>query len=314
MPVLLTVLIDESLCEKFPSIFCSYSCEDKDAGGCAEIIHFILTLYPKEFLQELRHHSSEINHSILLIWNLFMRILRSVGIEILWNIPEKLHHVSNCRGEISLWTHLLEHISQFSAESFSESIWSDILVSPPRCRTDIDDCDCDLTSSQSQLLTTSHLLDERRGFYHLTLFLTSTHSFDTGTISVDQIIPRFIHEAEYQNFSTTRECVVSSPFPHFLEMKYTHEYNMSLTFSSIPLLNSDNHPRYSLSSPIHLRGKLMKSFNSHRPGVESAYTRSIISQLTHTLYPIKRQRQRSHLHEKDILQLLAFAAMMKSCL
>ena len=234
------------------------------------------------------------------IWNVIVRMLRAVGIEVLWNTHLSLESPL-CPGEISLWRHLVRFVSLHQPTSSSTT-------SIPRsgssiCNTDIDDCDCDPTMSSTLEISTPHLLDERLGFYHVVML---TKSLTSEAISLEKILPQSL--ARFQsspNLAIDQELLQhceARPLPIFLQLQL-HDTNSSISVSHLPLSLQTLRQGPWGSSEKYLRGNEELSTLSREAGLR----------LSKTLNPSSPRRQRKQLSQPEINQLFARTQKLRSC-
>jgi hypothetical protein len=177
-------------------------------------------------------------------------MLRALGMEVLWS-PE---NTALCPGETALWKRLTRLIVPIPPLPMSPLATT--ITAAAQCRTDVDDCDCGPSTDPSARITISHLLDERRGFYHFAVVLSSWSPLPvTSALSVETILPHLAREMRSQNLTTNGEsCVARHHFPLFFEWKYDMPgTRQALSVVPIPFHSSASADQHHL---LHLRGAL----------------------------------------------------------
>jgi hypothetical protein len=244
---LLTILIDpSSLCPITSSSVCPLTCSDDSPSPnlCEELSHQILEMYPLELLRSLSPGPRLSASTTPLVWNVFVRMLRAIGVEVLWS-PQQTHAaMALCPGEMALWERLRLVLQTDASLSSSSSPLDrfDLNTEAAQCRTDVDDCDCGLPIADTSAgITISHLLDERRGFYHLAVVLSSWSPLPVTTtaLSVEAILPLLAKEIQTKDLTISEPCVARHHFPPFFEWRYDMPGSReSLSVVSIPFHSS----------------------------------------------------------------------------
>jgi hypothetical protein len=239
-----------------------------------------------------------------------VRMLRAVGIEVLWT-PRLTLESTHCPGEISLWRQLVQQSVSLQTSIATPSA----LDSSSSCHTDIDDCDCESSAEAeaeaSREITTAHLLDERRGFYHVAIFPNSQSP--SHFLSVETILPQFtslFRSSPNPTADGAEQNCEATEFPIFLELTFNHHRtNSSVSVVPIP---------FSVSAvSAHRQGLWVPAVNHLRRTDDlsalSVSSKKAANHLSNLLNPMRLRNQQKQLTQNQMFELFSTAQRMGSC-